>query len=58
MTTQAQTTRNTQKHDQTQTKQTAYTTPAIVHELTLETRAGSPLGIPNPLDPLETDPAE
>ncbi len=29
----------------------AYEKPAIVHELELETRAGSPLGLPNPLDP-------
>ncbi|MBN1537100.1 MAG: hypothetical protein JW908_10250 [Anaerolineales bacterium] len=27
-----------------------YLTPAIIHELELETRAGSPLGIPDPLD--------
>ncbi len=29
----------------------AYEKPAIVHELELETRAGSPLGVPNPFDP-------
>lgn len=30
-----------------------YTKPAIIHELKLETRAGSPLGtLPNPQDPL------
>ena len=27
-----------------------YTSPEIVHELELETRAGSPLGLPDPLD--------
>jgi hypothetical protein len=26
-----------------------YLTPAIIHELELETRAGSPLGLPDPL---------
>ena len=29
-----------------------YAKPEIIHELELETRAGSPLGIPNP-DPLD-----
>ena len=29
-----------------------YTKPTIVHELELETRAGSPLGMPDPMDPL------
>ncbi len=28
-----------------------YESPAIIHELELETRAGSPLGLPNPFDP-------
>ena len=28
-----------------------YEEPAIVYESELEVRAGSPLGIPNPLDP-------
>ena len=28
-----------------------YTKPEIIHELELETRAGSPLGIPDLLDP-------
>jgi hypothetical protein len=28
-----------------------YTPPAIKHELVLETRAGSPLGMLNPFDP-------
>ncbi|NMC11471.1 MAG: hypothetical protein GYA34_01150 [Chloroflexi bacterium] len=27
-----------------------YLTPAIIHELELETKAGSPLGLPEPLD--------
>ena len=29
-----------------------YAKPEILHELKLETRAGSPLSIPDPLDPL------
>jgi len=32
-----------------------YIHPAIVHELDLETRAGSPLGMPDPLNPDGTD---
>lgn len=28
----------------------AYETPAVVYEASLEVRAGSPLGIPDPLD--------
>lgn len=39
-------------------EQKAYSRPRIVQELALETRAGSPLGIPNPLDPAGIDPAE
>lgn len=35
-----------------------YVRPSIVHELPLETRAGSPLSIPNPLDPAGLDPAD
>jgi hypothetical protein len=34
-----------------------YVKPAIVHELQLETRAGSPLGGGNLLDPLGIDPS-
>jgi hypothetical protein len=34
-----------------------YVKPGIVHELKLETRAGSPLGGGNLLDPLGIDPA-
>jgi hypothetical protein len=34
-----------------------YVKPAIVHELKLETRAGSPLGGGNLIDPLGIDPA-
>ena len=36
-----------------------YAKPAIIHELKLETRAGTPLGpaIPDPLDPLGVDPS-
>jgi hypothetical protein len=34
----------------------SYTKPAILHELELETRAGSPLGIPDPFeDPFGSD---
>ena len=40
-----------------QTTKNVYRRPQIVHELELETRAGSPLGIPNPLDPAGLDPA-
>jgi hypothetical protein len=35
-----------------------YVKPAIVHELKLETRAGSPLGGGNLIDPLGIDPAQ
>ncbi len=35
-----------------------YVKPAIVHELKLETRAGSPLGGGNLVDPLGIDPAK
>lgn len=38
--------------------QEVYSRPRIVHELELETRAGSPLSIPNPLDPAGIDPAD
>lgn len=37
----------------------AYSAPAVIHELRLETRAGSPLpGFPEPLDPLGLDPTQ
>ena len=32
------------------TERKPYPPPEIVHELELETRAGSPLGLPDPLD--------
>lgn len=34
----------------------SYISPAIIHELDLETRAGSPLGLPDPLNPDGTNP--
>jgi hypothetical protein len=36
----------------------AYSAPAIVHELKLETRAGSPPGQPGLIDPLGIDPTQ
>lgn len=35
-----------------------YVRPAIIHELALETRAGSPLGIPDPFDPFSVGPQD
>ena len=35
-----------------------YTQPAILYEGELEVRAGSPLSIPDPLDPLGLEPKE
>lgn len=35
-----------------------YVKPEIIHELELETRAGSPLGMPDPFDPLGLEPPE
>jgi hypothetical protein len=32
-----------------------YTRPDILYELELETRAGSPLGLPDPLDLIQED---
>jgi hypothetical protein len=40
----------TDKKDTCQPPQKPYTPPAIVHELEIETRAGSPLGGVDPLD--------
>lgn len=37
-------------------RRNAYSRPRITHESDLETRAGSPLGLPNPLDPAGIDP--
>lgn len=45
------------KRSRTRT-QKVYSRPCILQELTLETRAGSPLGVPNPLDPAGIDPAD
>jgi hypothetical protein len=39
--------------DQTPKPRKPYHTPAIIHELTLETRAGSPIGLTNILNPLD-----
>jgi hypothetical protein len=33
----------------------AYQTPGIIYEGELEVHAGSPLGLPDPLDPLGTN---
>ena len=41
----------------TEVVRAAYQPPAIVHELKLETRAGSPLGGGVLIDPLGLDPA-
>lgn len=38
--------------DITEQTRPAYEPPAVVYEAELEARAGSPLGIPDPLDPL------
>lgn len=35
-----------------------YVSPAIVHEQRLETRAGTPLGAPDNLDPFAAPPSE
>jgi hypothetical protein len=43
--------------ESTPTADQTYTQPAIVHELKLETRAGSPLGGDPIIDPLGIDPA-
>jgi hypothetical protein len=37
------------------TDRVAYEAPAIVYESELEVRAGSPLGLPDPLDLTETN---
>ena len=37
-------------------KRKPYIRPEIIHELELETRAGSPLGLPDPLDPFGLNP--
>ena len=38
-----------------ETHKKPYSKPEIIHELELETRAGSPLGLPDPLDPFGLD---
>lgn len=38
----------TKESPQTVEVRKPYLTPAIIHELTLETHAGSPLGLPDP----------
>ena len=43
---------------QESTERKAYSAPAIVHELKLETRAGSPLQRPELVDPLGIDPTQ
>lgn len=50
--------RDDNRHTSEPTAKNVYRRPQILHELELETRAGSPLGIPNPLDPAGLDPAE
>lgn len=39
--------------DQTPERRKPYHTPAIIHELQLETRAGSPIGLTNILNPFD-----
>ncbi len=47
------TTNNTSKSEETKIMGKRYTPPAILHELELETRAGSPIVPgPNSIDPL------
>jgi hypothetical protein len=46
------TTNNTSKSEETKIMGKRYTPPAILHELELETRAGSPLIAPDSVDPL------
>ena len=38
--------------EQPKTQRKPYAKPAIIVELELETRAGSPVGMPDPFDPL------
>jgi len=44
------------QHAETENTVKTYSKPAIIHELKLETRAGSPLGIDPGVDPLGIDP--
>lgn len=44
------------QHTETENTVKTYSKPAIIHELKLETRAGSPLGIDPGVDPLGIDP--
>lgn len=45
-----------EQHESTPDARKPYSAPAIVHELKLETRAGSPLGLANPFNPFDSRP--
>ena len=42
------------REEKATTTRKPYKQPEIIHELELETRAGSPLAVPDPIDPLQT----
>ncbi len=44
---------NSQPTEHTPESRKPYHTPAIIHELQLETRAGSPIGLTNILNPFD-----
>lgn len=46
---------NTHNPNQDNKDRKLYASPAVVHEIELETRAGSPLGFPEELDALNSD---
>lgn len=50
--------RNDDRRTSERAPKKVYRRPQILHELELETRAGTPLGIPNPLDPAGLDPSD